>query len=156
MLSLIEIGPAVLEKKILKFHLCNFGIHRKRAWPFEHESPSPKNALCQVWLKLAQWFWRRRSTWEKFTTTTTTTTTDNGHILPRKAHLSLRLRWAKNNNILLCENFTTHLYIKCVYIITLRKKLKNFAGVKSIINKKWERLGYTPHSLYLRLLTSVH
>ena len=24
------------------------------------ESPSSKNALCQVWLKLAQWFWRRR------------------------------------------------------------------------------------------------
>ena len=24
------------------------------------ESPSPKKALCQVWLKLAQWFWRRR------------------------------------------------------------------------------------------------
>ena len=24
------------------------------------ESPSPKNALCLVWLKLAQWFWRRR------------------------------------------------------------------------------------------------
>ena len=23
-------------------------------------SPSPKDALCQVWLKLAQWFWRRR------------------------------------------------------------------------------------------------
>ena len=23
------------------------------------ESPSPKNALCQVWLKLAQWFWWR-------------------------------------------------------------------------------------------------
>ena len=23
------------------------------------ESPSSKNALCQVWLKLAQWFWRR-------------------------------------------------------------------------------------------------
>ena len=22
------------------------------------ESPSPKDALCQVWLKLAQWFWR--------------------------------------------------------------------------------------------------
>ena len=25
------------------------------------ESPSPKDALCQVWLKLAQWFWRRFS-----------------------------------------------------------------------------------------------
>ena len=24
------------------------------------ESPSPKDALCQVWLKLAQRFWRRR------------------------------------------------------------------------------------------------
>ena len=24
------------------------------------ESPSPKDALCHVWLKLAQWFWRRR------------------------------------------------------------------------------------------------
>ena len=24
------------------------------------ESPSAKDALCQVWLKLAQWFWRRR------------------------------------------------------------------------------------------------
>ena len=24
------------------------------------ESPSPEDALCQVWLKLAQWFWRRK------------------------------------------------------------------------------------------------
>ena len=24
------------------------------------EFPSPKGALCQVWLKLAQWFWRSR------------------------------------------------------------------------------------------------
>ena len=23
------------------------------------ESPPPKNALCQVWFLLAQWFWRR-------------------------------------------------------------------------------------------------
>ena len=59
------------------------------------ESPSPKDALCQVWLKLAQWFWRRWWKCEKFTTTTMTPTTDNGQILIRKAHLSLRLRWAK-------------------------------------------------------------
>ena len=44
------------------------------------------------WLKLAQWFWKRRWKREKFTTTTTT---DNRQILIRKAHLSLRLRWAK-------------------------------------------------------------
>ena len=24
------------------------------------EFPSPKDALCKVWLKLAQWFWRKR------------------------------------------------------------------------------------------------
>ena len=24
------------------------------------ESTLPKDTLCQVWLKLAQWFWRRR------------------------------------------------------------------------------------------------
>ena len=59
------------------------------------ESSSHKDALCQVWLKLAQWFWRRRWKCEKFTPTTTTTTADNG-LLIRKAHLSLRHRWAKN------------------------------------------------------------
>ena len=31
------------------------------------QSPSPKDALCQVWLQLAQWFWRRRWKCEKFT-----------------------------------------------------------------------------------------
>ena len=52
------------------------------------KSPSPKDGLYQVWLKLIQWFWRRRKC-EKFTTTMTpmtmTTTMD-------KAHLSLWLR----------------------------------------------------------------
>ena len=24
------------------------------------EFPLPKDAICQVWLKLAEWFWRRR------------------------------------------------------------------------------------------------
>ena len=31
------------------------------------ESPSLKDALCQVWLKLDHWFWRRREKCEKFT-----------------------------------------------------------------------------------------
>ena len=33
----------------------------------KHESPSPKDALCQVWLKLAQWFLRIRWKYNKFT-----------------------------------------------------------------------------------------
>ena len=36
------------------------------------ESPSPKDDLCQVWLKLVKWFLRK---WWKYTTKTTTTTT---------------------------------------------------------------------------------
>ena len=31
------------------------------------KSCSPKDTLCQVWLNLAQWFWRRRWKREKFT-----------------------------------------------------------------------------------------
>ena len=40
------------------------------------ESPSPKDALCQVWLKLAQCFWRKRWKCEKFTDTQTDRQTD--------------------------------------------------------------------------------
>ena len=51
------------------------------------ESPLPKDALCQVWLKLAQWFLRRSRKYEKFTDGRTDRQTDNG----RQA-----IRWAKN------------------------------------------------------------
>ena len=41
----------------------------KRAGPSSEQTwiPSTKGCLCQVWLKLAQWFWRRRWKCEKFT-----------------------------------------------------------------------------------------
>ena len=39
----------------------------------KHESPSPKNALCQVWLKVAQLFWRKRWKCARFTDRWTTT-----------------------------------------------------------------------------------
>ena len=48
-----------------------------------HLNKLPKDALCQVWWKIGQWFWRRRRKCEKFTTPTTTT--DNGQIVIRKA-----------------------------------------------------------------------
>jgi hypothetical protein len=32
------------------------------------ESPPPKDDLCQVWLKLAQWFWRRSQKCESLQT----------------------------------------------------------------------------------------
>ena len=65
--SLVEIGPMVLEKRFFNFLnvsllFCNYlplekgeSLHLKKL-----ETPSPKGALCQVWLKLAKWFWRIR------------------------------------------------------------------------------------------------
>ena len=63
------------------------------------ESPSPKEVMCQVWLNLAKWFWRRRWKCEKFMTIMPKTMTDIGQILIRKAHWSLQLRWAKNQRL---------------------------------------------------------
>ena len=48
-LELVEIGPVVIE--IFKFCQCIFVISLLSL---------PKDAMCQVWLKLAEWFWRRR------------------------------------------------------------------------------------------------
>ena len=68
------------------------------------ESPSTKDALCQVWLKLVQGFFRWLKC-EKFMATPMKqmmpTTTDNGQILIRKAHL----RWAKNHCNAYCNTF---------------------------------------------------
>ena len=50
----VEIGPVILEKKILKFHnyfpVEEGGDLRLKKKPLK--SPSPKDALCQVLLKL--------------------------------------------------------------------------------------------------------
>ena len=61
---LVEIGQAVLEK-IFKFWQCIFAIsllsilEKGRDPTFEQlEYPLSKDALCQVWLRFAQWFWR--------------------------------------------------------------------------------------------------
>ena len=66
--SLVEIGTVVLEKKEFQNFINVFSPFRNYL-PSEKggalhliklESPLPKDALCQVWLKLARWFWRRR------------------------------------------------------------------------------------------------
>ena len=58
--GLVEIGPVVLEIFLISL-ICNYlpmgkggALHLNK-----FESPSSKNALCQVWLKLVQCFLRR-------------------------------------------------------------------------------------------------
>ena len=66
--SLVEICQVVLEKKIffnLSMYFCNFVIISpfQKSWILhlnKFEFPFPKDALWQAWLKLAQWFCRRR------------------------------------------------------------------------------------------------
>ena len=60
-------------KKFSIMYVFYFAIisNLRRAWPFncrKCESSSPKDALCQVWLKLDQLFWRRRWKSEKLVT----------------------------------------------------------------------------------------
>ena len=66
MLSVVKIGPVILENTIFKFinvfslfpyYLpleMGMGLHLNT-----YESPLTKDALSQVWSKLAQWFLRR-------------------------------------------------------------------------------------------------
>jgi hypothetical protein len=45
------------------FLLFRYYLPLERGYPLllnKPESPSPKDDLCQVWLKFAQWFWRIR------------------------------------------------------------------------------------------------
>ena len=64
--KLVKVGPVILEKKIFEFRQCIFAI--LLFFPFgkgrvfylnKLDSPSPKDALCQLWSKFAHCFWRR-------------------------------------------------------------------------------------------------
>ena len=62
------------------FVILNY-LHLEKGGPLhlnKLKSPLPKDNLCQVWLRLTQWFWKKRWNCEKFTTTTAST--DNGQI----------------------------------------------------------------------------
>jgi hypothetical protein len=51
------------KKKFSVFLLFCYNLSLEKGNPLhlnKLKSPPPKDNLCQVWLKLAQWFWRRR------------------------------------------------------------------------------------------------
>jgi hypothetical protein len=65
--SLVEIGPVVLKKRILNifciFLLFSYYLPLERDTTLhlnKLEHPPPNDDLCQFWLKLAQWFWKKR------------------------------------------------------------------------------------------------
>ena len=65
--NLVEIGLTVLDEKFLKFRQVfllfrsNLPLELVEALHLHKlECPLPKDTLCQVRLKVAQWFWRRK------------------------------------------------------------------------------------------------
>jgi hypothetical protein len=59
---MIEFGLLVLEKIFFNL-LFRYYLPLEKDYFLDFnklESPSPNDNLCQVWLKLAQWFWRGR------------------------------------------------------------------------------------------------
>lgn len=60
MLTLVKISPVVLKNKIFKYYsLFSHNFANVTFNLIELQFPSPKYALCQVWLKLTKWFWRK-------------------------------------------------------------------------------------------------
>ena len=52
--SMVLICQCIFAISLLSFLEKGMAFHLNKL-----ESSSPRNAFCQVWLKLAQWFWRR-------------------------------------------------------------------------------------------------
>jgi hypothetical protein len=81
------------------FLLFRYYLPLEKGYPLllnKLESPSPKDYLCQVWIKLVQWFWRRSRKCKSLQMDRRTDgQTDDGQRAIRKAHLSFQLRWAK-------------------------------------------------------------
>ena len=134
--SLVEIGPLVLEEKILK-HLSVYFRYFvifspwKRTWSFtsiwKSKFPLPKDALCQIWLKLAQYvvLEKKIKMWKACKHT------DGGQQAIRKAHLSIQFRWATKTTLLSWQNYVQNFPIE-VEKNCLQYVDRNFAEIVKI------------------------
>ena len=96
--SLVE-NKVVLEKKLFEFRQSIFAISflsplgkRGALHMNKIQSFLPKNSLWQVRLKLAQWFWRRRSECEQFTDERRTNRRTTGDKKSSRAFISGKLK----------------------------------------------------------------
>ena len=80
---------------------------------------SPKNALFQVWLKLAKWFWRRRLKCEKFTDGRTDRQTDRRRTTgDPESSLELSAKnWKRLSFFVKAKECSVVWYCICIWII---------------------------------------
>ena len=131
-------------KDNFKFHRCillfcnNLPLEKGMALHLNKlEFPLPKNALCQVWLKLAEWFWRRRWKSEKFTTAMMTTTTTTDKLRSEKLTKNTNIKLIKNPYLALRSN--GHQNLECDAVNSVNRKLYFL----------WEHPIYLPGKLHL-------
>ena len=101
-LTWAQVSWKAFNRKMLSILFWGFAIISpwEMMWPFIWTNVHPllKDALCQVCLKLAQWFWRKRWKCEKFTDIQTT---DNQKSL-------LELRWVEKHSTEKITQFKIH------------------------------------------------
>jgi hypothetical protein len=120
-LSLIEIGLLVLEKKIFKNFQCIFTLlllsplgERQSPSYEQFRIPSPKDDLCQVWLKLAKWFWRRSRKCKSLQTDDRQRAFSSGELIKIHIRLGRHLmhqHFCPTRYMLLCGQAATNCYI---------------------------------------------
>jgi hypothetical protein len=89
-----------LKKKLSVFLLFCYYLPLEKGNPLHLnnlESPTPKNDLCQVWLKLAQWFRRRSRKCKSLQADGRTDGRTGGRWTTgdQKSSIELSIRWAK-------------------------------------------------------------
>ena len=101
------------------------GMRMKMVLPFiwTNLSPSPKNTLCQVWLKLAQWFWKSKMFTDRWQSRTL-----EGNQLSAKVSLNMQK---------VLENWCDHLFEQTWMSFTkgsfVKKLVKNWKTKKIAI-----------------------
>jgi hypothetical protein len=107
-------------KKFSVFLLFHYYLPLEKAIPLplnKLELPLPKDDLCQVWLKLVQWFWRRGRKCKSLQTNRWTDRTDGRQDRQMDARQPEKLTWAfssgelKNDWILLSWKYAHLLMI---------------------------------------------
>jgi hypothetical protein len=130
------------------FLLFRYYLPLEKGYPLrlnKLESPPPKDDLCQVYLKLVMWFWRRSRKCKSLQTDGQTDgQTDAGQRAIRKAHLSFQLRWAKNKNkqtkgknpqiVLYVVNLNFKLFLLSVIRLTKGKANVSFTFIQCNFN----------------------
>ena len=150
--SMVEIDPVVLKKEILSMYfryIISISPWKRGTFHLNKFESSPKDTLCQFWLKLAQWFWRRRRICEKYKTATTTTTTTT--TMTNNGQQSEKLTWAFGSGELKAIEWV-YLYVCMCMWARPGKMSLNVNSYQICPHKSWITKSHVCFYHFIRLL----